>query len=31
MIHGVLHLLGYKDKTENERKQMRLKEEQYMI
>ncbi len=28
MAHGVLHLLGYKDKTEKEQKQMRQKEEE---
>lgn len=28
MIHGVLHLLGYKDKTPSERKAMRLAEQQ---
>jgi rRNA maturation RNase YbeY len=27
MIHGVLHLLGYNDKTEEEKKQMREKED----
>ncbi|ELR70666.1 Metal-dependent hydrolase YbeY [Fulvivirga imtechensis AK7] len=27
MIHGVLHLIGYGDKTENEKTQMRKKEE----
>ena len=27
MIHGVLHLLGYKDKTKNERSEMRSKED----
>ncbi|MDC0652461.1 rRNA maturation RNAse YbeY, partial [Flavobacteriaceae bacterium] len=26
MIHGVLHYLGYKDKTTEEKKTMRLKE-----
>jgi len=30
MIHGVLHLVGYKDKTEEELKQMREKESQYL-
>jgi len=30
MIHGVLHLVGYKDKTEEEQKQMREKESQYL-
>ena len=27
MIHGVLHLIGFKDKTERQRSQMRKKEE----
>lgn len=27
MIHGVLHLMGYKDKTDEEKKQMRAKED----
>lgn len=27
LAHGLLHLLGYKDKSEKERKEMRLKEE----
>ncbi|MCH7401681.1 rRNA maturation RNase YbeY [Belliella kenyensis] len=26
--HGLLHLMGYKDKTENEAREMRLKEDQ---
>lgn len=30
IIHGVLHLCGYKDKTENEVDVMRLKEEIYL-
>lgn len=30
MIHGVLHLMGYKDKTRSEREQMRAKEEYYL-
>ena len=30
IIHGVLHLLGYKDKTEEEIKQMREKEDYYL-
>lgn len=30
MIHGVLHLMGYKDKTSAEREQMRVKEEYYL-
>jgi probable rRNA maturation factor len=30
MIHGVLHLMGYKDKSRAEREQMRAKEEYYL-
>jgi rRNA maturation RNase YbeY len=30
MIHGVLHLMGYKDKTPEEKEQMRAKEEFYL-
>jgi rRNA maturation RNase YbeY len=30
MAHGVLHLCGYKDKTEEEKKQMRAKEDFYL-
>jgi rRNA maturation RNase YbeY len=30
MIHGVLHLIGYKDKTLEEREMMRSKEEYYL-
>lgn len=30
MIHGVLHLIGYKDKSEEEAKQMREKENYYL-
>jgi rRNA maturation RNase YbeY len=30
MIHGVLHLMGYKDKTQKERELMRAKEEFYL-
>ena len=30
IIHGVLHLLGYKDKTEKEKKIMRKKEDFYL-
>ncbi len=30
MIHGVLHLIGYKDKTESEKKLMTKKEDQYL-
>ena len=29
-IHGVLHLTGYNDKTETEKKEMRLKEDYYL-
>lgn len=29
-FHGVLHLVGYKDKTEEEQKQMRAKENHYL-
>jgi len=28
IIHGVLHLLGFKDKTEQEEKEMRKEEEE---
>ena len=28
MVHGVLHLCGYKDKSENEEREMRFKEEE---
>lgn len=31
MIHGLLHLTGYSDKTEAEREVMRLKEEKWLI
>lgn len=31
IIHGVLHLLGYKDKTAKEEKQMRGKEDAYLL
>ncbi len=31
IIHGVLHLLGYKDKTAKEEKQMRGKEDSYLL
>ena len=31
MIHGVLHYLGYKDKTDNEKKAMRNKENQSLL
>jgi probable rRNA maturation factor len=31
IIHGVLHLLGYKDKTAKEEKQMRGKEDTYLL
>jgi len=30
MIHGVLHLIGYTDKTKEEKKQMSLKEDFYL-
>ena len=30
IIHGVLHLCGYKDKTEEEEKMMRSKEDHYL-
>lgn len=30
MVHGVLHLLGYKDKTPDEKQEMRKKEEAYL-
>jgi probable rRNA maturation factor len=30
MIHGILHLIGYKDKTPEEKEQMRAKEEFYL-
>ena len=30
MIHGVLHLIGYKDKSDKEKKLMREKEEFYL-
>lgn len=30
MIHGVLHLLGYNDKSDDEKHQMRKKEEAYL-
>lgn len=30
MIHGTLHLLGYKDQTKNEKKEMRKKESFYL-
>lgn len=30
MVHGVLHLLGYKDKTEVDKKEMRDKENQFL-
>lgn len=31
MVHGVLHLLGFNDKTEEDKKEMRLKEDEYLI
>lgn len=30
MVHGVLHLIGFKDKTDDEVKLMRLKEDEYL-
>ena len=30
LIHGVLHLLGYDDKTQSEKKQMTSKEDEYL-
>ena len=30
MIHGILHLCGYKDKTAKDKKEMRKKEDYYM-
>jgi len=30
IIHGVLHLIGYKDKSEEEQKTMRMKEDYYL-
>jgi len=30
MVHGILHLMGFKDKTREEREQMRTKEEFYL-
>ena len=30
MVHGVLHLLGYNDKTEQEKTTMRIKEDMYL-
>lgn len=31
MVHGVLHLVGYNDKSDSEVKQMRAKENQYLF
>lgn len=31
MIHGVLHLCGFKDKTPDEEKIMRIKEDDYLV
>jgi len=31
MIHGVLHLMGYHDKTDEEKKQMRTKEDEALM
>ena len=30
MIHGILHLLGYNDKSSHERKEMRLREDMWL-
>ncbi len=30
IVHGILHLCGYKDKTTDEKKQMRAKEDYYL-
>lgn len=30
MIHGILHLIGYKDKSQSEKELMRAKEEYYL-
>lgn len=30
LLHGILHLIGYNDKSENEIKEMRLKEDIYL-
>lgn len=30
MVHGVLHLIGFKDKSDEEAKLMRLKEDEYL-
>lgn len=30
IVHGVLHLVGYKDKSEKERKEMRKREDKYL-
>lgn len=30
MVHGILHLIGYKDKSEEEQAQMRAKEDYYL-
>ena len=31
MIHGVLHLIGYNDKTSKEKERMRKKEDYYLV
>ena len=31
MVHGILHLCGYKDKTVADKKKMRKKEDEYML
>ena len=30
MVHGILHYIGYKDKSESEKKKMRAKEDYYL-
>lgn len=30
MVHGMLHLIGYSDKTKDQKKEMRIKEEAYL-
>jgi rRNA maturation RNase YbeY len=31
MVHGLLHLLGYKDKKKEDKAQMREKENEYLL